>query len=482
MFRRKILTTIILLGTGAVIGCGGQAAAPTQNQTSSKTAESATENRSMKADRSAVSPNNDLPPKQPSEPAPVFRPEDTRPRHDDAALEEIGIRSFESKRLKLYTDIAPELARPLPGLMDQAYEAWEEYFGPLPPNRAGTAYQMTGYIMTDRRLFLEAGLLPEDLVGFLHGRHRGAEFWMNDQEHDYYRRHLTIHEGTHCFMTTMPGVMAPTWYMEGMAELFGTHHLDKDGKATFRVMPKRSLDVRSWGRLQIIANERKAGRLRSLTDIFSLQHNDFLKVEAYAWSWALCKFLDTHPRYRQRFRELGGYLEGRAFVAKFQELYRNDQRDLNREWTLFAAGFNYGFDFERAVVEFTAGQELKLGSEAVCEIAAGKGWQSSDTILKEGETYRILATGRVVVANVPQPWSVEADGVTIRYHAGRPLGMLVATVLGPDAVKVATVAVTPIGREAEFIAPHDGTLFFRVNDYWSELADNSGAFRVQTKR
>ena len=57
--------------------------------------------------------------------------------HDDAQLAELGVHLYESNRLKLYTDIDPEIARQLPEYVDQAYEAMVEYFGPLPPNREG---------------------------------------------------------------------------------------------------------------------------------------------------------------------------------------------------------------------------------------------------------------------------------------------------------------------------------------------------------
>ena len=49
-----------------------------------------------------------------SKPQPVHRPDDQRPKHDDRRLAEAGIRLYESKRLKLYTDIDAEEARALP--------------------------------------------------------------------------------------------------------------------------------------------------------------------------------------------------------------------------------------------------------------------------------------------------------------------------------------------------------------------------------
>ncbi|MBC8117334.1 MAG: hypothetical protein H7062_23300, partial [Candidatus Saccharimonas sp.] len=181
-------------------------------------------------------------------PEPIHRPDDQRPKHDDRRLAEAGIRLYESKRLKLYTDIDAEAARTLPPLIDAVYLAWVEYFGDMPPDRAGSEFQMTGYLIRDEALFREAGLVPEDLPMFEHGRHRRNEFWMREQKYDYFRRHLLIHEATHCFMTFLPGVDAPVWYIEGMAEYFATHRLAPDGSVTFRIMPTSPEDFAGWGR------------------------------------------------------------------------------------------------------------------------------------------------------------------------------------------------------------------------------------------
>ena len=55
---------------------------------------------------------------------PVYRPSDSRPTHDDLKLAKQGIHSYESKRLKLYTDIDPKIAKRLPAYIDAVYKAW----------------------------------------------------------------------------------------------------------------------------------------------------------------------------------------------------------------------------------------------------------------------------------------------------------------------------------------------------------------------
>ena len=198
---------------------------------------------------------------------PVFRSPDSRPRHDDANLKELGIASFESKRLKLYTDVPAKKVQSLLSAVDAEYDALVDYFGPLPPNPERTEFQVTGYLMADKALFQRAGLLPEDLAPFLNGRHQGQEFWVNEQETDYYRRHLVIHEVTHCFMFAVPGVHIPSWYMEGMAELFGTHRIDAHGRYEFRVMPDRPERFDGLGRIPLLRTEVAQGRWKSFDDL-----------------------------------------------------------------------------------------------------------------------------------------------------------------------------------------------------------------------
>src|SRR5579862_9355678 len=112
---------------------------------------------------------------------PVFRPSDRRPRHDDAQLKTQGIAVFESKRLKLYTDVPAVRIKSVLPAVDAAFDALCDYFGSLPPNPEKTEFQVTGYLMADKELFRRTGLLPEDLPRFLNGRHRNLEFWVNEQ-------------------------------------------------------------------------------------------------------------------------------------------------------------------------------------------------------------------------------------------------------------------------------------------------------------
>ncbi len=439
--------------------------------------------KSFPAEIPAKKPTNVVTTDKATPPQQVFRPDDQRPAHDDRKLADRGIRHFESTHLKLYTDIDPQIAATLPPLIDQAYLALVEYFGPLPLNRARTEFRMTGYLIQDEALFREAGLIPGDLPPFEHGRHRGSEFWMREQKYEYYRRHLLIHEVTHCFMTTMPDTDAPVWYMEGMAECFGTHRLDADGKARFHVMPTSPEEFAGSGRITAVRNDTAKGRARTITEILDLRPVEFLKTEHYAWSWALSTFLDTHPRYQQRFRAMGGYLQRNAFPTEFVRAFNPDSRDLATEWTLFVQNLQYGYDTKRAAITFQPGMELNdQRPRREFEIQADRGWQSSGVLMREGERYDITATGRFELADQPKPWVSEPQGISFRYFNGSPLGQLQGC-LRTEAGETGGAAdsmlrVHQIGRGGTFQSPIAGTLYLRLNDEWNSLHDNRGHVTV----
>jgi len=415
-------------------------------------------------------------------PAPVFRRADRRTHFDDAKLQQLGIARFESKRLKLYTDVAAEKVQSLLPAVDAAYDALVAYFGPLPPDRRRTEFQVTAYLMSDKPLFQKAGLLPDDLPPFLNGRHREQEFWANEQETDYYRRHLVIHEFTHCFMFAVPAVHIPEWYMEGMAELFGTHRIDANGRYEFRVMPDRAENFDGLGRIPLVRSEIAHGHWKSLADLQRLTTQEFLENTGYAWSWAACAFLDGHPRYSKRFHELGKHTLGSEFQSTLTRLFGNDLDEMETEWALFAHQLQFGFDLTRAVIEFKAGRPLAdRESGAAIAIAPNRGWQSSGIAVKQGERYEIVAAGEVVLEPKPKPWVSQPQGISIVYSEGRPIGTLLAAVhREPQSAETdeSMLKEIVVGRKTTFRATASGTLYFRINDHWNSLANNDGRYTV----
>lgn len=421
------------------------------------------------------------------DPAPKFRPPDRRPRHDDDRLAEAGIQRYESKRLILYADIDADVAATLPPVVDQLFDALASYFGPLPPDEQGTEFQMTGYLIRDEILFRELGLL-DGVPTLLHGKHLANRFWLHDQQHDYFRRHLLLHECVHCYMTFVPGAVPPVWYMEGMAELFATHRLRPDGAAEFRILPTDRDDMGGWGRIAAIrtlCGEQKSLTIRGVCD---LPHEAFFRPQAYAWCWGLCYFFDAHPRYRERFKELGRHLADGQFSQRFHEHFASDERNLTTEWTLFEHQVQNGYDLERAVIEFQPAKSLAAGERRTVAIQAARGWQDPGLPVEPGEQYEIAATGRFTLADDAKPWISEPQGISIEYFNGSPLGRLVACLDRDPAAETddqpaaSWVHVVPIGKSSRWTVPAQGRLLLRLNDAWDSLWDNTGAVEVTIRR
>ena len=84
------------------------------------------------------------------------------------------------------------------------------------------------------------------------------------------------------------------------------------------------------------------------------------------------------------------------------------------------------------------------------------------------------------LATNPKPWISEPNGVTIRYHRGMPLGILLAVVRPSETVQGPSSFFKPdvIGIGATIEPKQPGTLYLRINDFAGELADNSGAAEV----
>ena len=117
-------------------------------------------------------------------------------------------------------------------------------------------------------------------------------------------------------------------------------------------------------------------------------------------------------------------------------------------------------------------------------IDAARGWQSSGIRVEPDTPYRIEARGRYQIARQPKPWWCEPGGVTIRYHRGQPAGMLLAAVSDDEKVlrgvtPLAKPAAIGLGKEIRFAAA--GTLYFRINEPVSQLADNAGQLEVRVE-
>lgn len=418
------------------------------------------------------------------------RRQDDRAPVDATLAEKNGIQRYDSKFLILYTDIEPEKARELVGLVDQVYPAWEAFFGKLPPARDKSPFQITGFLMRDPTRFQNANLLRVKSGAILHGKSEGYEFWMNDQSSDYYRAHLLLHEATHCFTMCYDAEpkSRPHWFLEGIAEYFGTHEATESGSSSpstlqFGVIASSEEKSLGFGRIEMIHAECEAGRSLSAEEVQQLGIDVFAesRTTPYAWSWAFCTFLALHPLTADEFQKVCQQSDPARFQRVFKALWKKHQSAIEADWELFRNSLCYGYDLRRGATKRTAVTPLRnMESRAVIVPAAG-GWQSTGIQVTSGQTLLFKGQGRVTLAETTKPWISEPNGISIRYAEGKPMGRLLA------AVERTTPAGTgphrywefhEVGAEGEWKVPESGVLYLRVNDRWNELSDNSGEYQV----
>ena len=368
----------------------------------------------------------------------------------------------------------------LPLLFDRAVEQWARYFR-IPAERYRD-FSMTGFIMQSKQRFASQGLLPSDLPPFLHGYQRGNQFWvMGDQPSGYYLRHLVLHEGTHGFMENVLGGTGAPWYREGIADFLATHLWDKN-RLVLGYMPKDRDEVPYWGRIRILKEAFANGKALMIQEVMRLETREYLRVDAYAWSWAAAAFLDGHPIFQQRFRDLSKATKDNTirFTRNFEQQVINELREMDEEWQLFVANIEYGYDFDRFTVVREPGRPIP-GSGAIATIKADRGWQSTGYRVEAGQQYLISASGQCVVQSKPEVWPAEPSGITLRYHQGEPLGKLMGNVRLDQARPglANLVRPLPIGLGRLVQPDGSGTLYLRINDSAAELADNKGDYTVR---
>ena len=276
---------------------------------------------------------------------------------------------LDGRYVTLVTDLPESPAvDELPAVVDAAVPLLAERFDI--PREQVRDWHVLAVVVDDRQRMAAAGMMPSGREDFPDGVSMGYEFWVAEQSSDYYRRHLVVHELVHSFMATQLGSCGPGWYMEGMAELLGTHQWNGSNKELkLAVMPARRDATPMWGRIKLI---REAERPLPIAAVLEIDNARALEVSSYAWVWGLAKFLDTHPKYQERFRELQNHTRDPDFTERFEKLFARDRAELNAEWQLFASTVVYGHDIPREAIEFD--RATPLTNVAVCEskpIAAG---------------------------------------------------------------------------------------------------------------
>lgn len=405
------------------------------------------------------------------------------PEIDPEEIQPFGIRLLRGKHLLLWTDLpsSPEVDQ-LAGIFDLAVPEYCRYFHIDPV--LVEDWQVVAFLIKDRKIFDRSGLM-RGAPRFLNGHSMDYRIWINDPPSDYYRRHLLIHEGVHAFMNYMFGTCGPPWYMEAMAEYLGTHRWE-EGRLTLGIMPKTSKEVTDWGRIDLIRESVAQGNRKLPDGIFQFAPSDYERTATYAWSWGIAFFFDNHPGTQRAFRDNLPFVTFPDFTQRLWKSLQNDWTDLNNGWIDFTSQLAYGYEMERTLMDFTPGRPpgenpVTFSVDSTC------GWQNSGIVLQRGQKYLITASGRFQLGTQPKIWWAEAEGVTVRYHNGLPLGTLMAVVVPvktmsqPGETPPGIVFDTPIriGSSAELVPDETGILFFRINDSPGELDENQGFLEVE---
>lgn len=401
-----------------------------------------------------------------------------------AAARRAGLRVLESRHLALVTD-RPDRAgdgvADLPRIFDEAFACWCRHYGIEPESQRD--WRGCGFLMVDKERFRAAGLLPDTVPAFRNGFCDGNRFWLADQSNASYRRHLLLHEGVHAFTTTVRGLDTPEWYTEGIAEFLATHRLEDDAEGVPRFrptpIPGRTSDVEQLGRIETLRDAAAAGRTQPLARVFTAPVGNH-EIAAYAASWAAVAFLSRHPAHAADFAALERGLLDERFTERLTSRPGWDAARVARDHAAFIADLDYGYDFERTVIDWSPGRPLTAVQRVA--VAADRGWQNTGFTVAAGNVTRFAATGRIEVGRLeaaraaPTVLESEADGITLRWYRGRPLGRLLVAQWIDDTRGFRVLAT---GAEGECAAAVGGPLFVKINESAGGLADNRGRLNVE---
>ncbi|MFO0011567.1 MAG: hypothetical protein ACK553_02405 [Planctomycetota bacterium] len=396
-----------------------------------------------------------------------------------------GFKRFQQGRLTLITDLPiDDELRSWPEVLDQAIAIWTDRWRVDPAQ--SQAWRLTAYLIGDRKRFMESGLAPQ-VPPFEDGYQLRDTVFLIEQPSIYYRRHLFLHEATHWAMYRGFGGAGSPWFMEGMADLYGTHRWS-DRKLALGILPSSPGEVPQWGRFKRLHAMLARDDIPSLRQILNYTNESGDRMDRYVWSWAACVFFMNHPHYKDAFAAASepplDY--SMSLSQKLSASLEPRWPWVVAEWNGFLSDFDFGYVPARSMprLDENAFQLMNTNSHE-CDIDAARGWQGTGIRVRRGETLRLTAEGKyqVGVGANGKPWVSEPPGITIRYVSHQPLGRLLATIVpGPEAEATRRWEPMAIGRGGGLTSETDGFLLLKVNDAAGELGDNQGVLRVRIQK
>ncbi|MGL4593819.1 MAG: hypothetical protein ACRCUY_03715 [Thermoguttaceae bacterium] len=419
------------------------------------------------------------------------------PPFNEDALKKEGGRRLDGKHIALFTDLPasteidayPDYFDKMVGLLCDLFQLKKENY---------ENFHVEVFLIDNIDRFKSSGAVrqvPKLRTGYeLRGR-----IWLLNQSSDYYRRHLFLHEGVHAFMEYAFGNWGDPWFREGIAEVAATHLIENNAREFSLKLchfPSTANELSRWGRIEILQNDLKINGKKTLRDIFALKGDDYYENEAYSWSFAFAAFCFNHPDYRDAFLQTSRALAtldrsplslADAFLLKLQIAHPETKKNilesrLQNDWDDFQKNICYNYDFENTLISYNIEPVEQLSQEIAVDVISNRGWQSSGIRLEKGKSYFFTASGRFEVAENSEKWMAEANGITISYNNGKPLGILIAALIPEEASpsdEIGFFYPIEIGTQKTWTPPISGTLFFRINSPASNLHNNNGKVHVQ---
>jgi hypothetical protein len=364
--------------------------------------------------------------------------------------------------------------------LNQALEQWNTVWNhPL-----GDAPQLhvTACLIGDRTLFASAGLL-NGVPAFDDGYQLKDTLYIVEQPSVYYRRHLFLHEATHWIMYRFFGGAGSPWFMEGTADMFGTHALT-DGKLLLNIIPKRPSEVPKWGRFKRLQEMLEEGTAPSLKEILAYGNERERRNDRYVWSWAATVFFWTHPEYSKALANASRppLSYGFELSESLEKELREQWPSVLADWNGFVSDFDFGYEPQRSMTNLADWLRDSRDVPASMDVASDRGWQDTGIRMRAGDTIHISATGEFTLRNAPgsEPWMCGPNGITYQYHQHHPIGQLVATIV-PTSQDTTTHRwkTISIGRDKTVTADRNGRLLLKINEPAGQLEDNQGILQIQ---
>jgi hypothetical protein len=375
--------------------------------------------------------------------------------------EAVSPRTVKSRNFSMRTDLsdadADELLERLEKMLALISKYWAQ------PNRQ----TIEMFVVKDLKNW-PAGSLDPDGLRSVQARAGLTKYAKRTQNGRFYAKAVVFaiadrgtpqHEAVHAYCYQAFGRSGPVWYSEGMAEM-GQYW--KENSASVNCHPYIAKYIRSVEPKPL--NEIVNGGREVTGDSW----------QNYAWRWALCHLLATNPNYSQRFRPLGLAILTNQKKASFEQTYGGMAKEISFEYRFFLDHVDVGFRADLCAWDWKSKYRnpRSTGTPVIASVSARGGWQASRCIVKKGQEYDFMATGKWQFDEASP--LVGADGA----DDGR--GKLVGAIFNDDVYSVGEPF--ELGAFGTWTAPADGRLVLRCQQSWTEIDEEDAgklSFRIK---